>query len=91
MKGGTDENEKNRHAHRTAVGVECLLPVLAQDARKSENKRAGPKNGTGAGNQDEGTGIFYRHVDSLINTEFVLLYQGVYHDAGIWANIDPLL
>jgi hypothetical protein len=61
--------------------------MLAQDAGEAENKRTRPENGASAGNQDEGSGAFYRHADSSINTEYVLPHQGVYHDAGIWANI----
>ncbi len=63
--------------------------MLAQDAGKAENKRARPEDGAGAGNQDEGSWVFYRHADSLIDTESVLPYQFIYHDAGIWANIGP--
>jgi len=61
--------------------------MLAQDAGEAENKRTRPENGAGTGNQDEGSGAFYRHADSSINTDSVLPHQGVYHDAGIWANI----
>jgi hypothetical protein len=61
--------------------------MLAQDAWEGENERARPENGAGTGNQDEGSGAFCRHSDSSINTESVLPQEGVYHDAGIWANI----
>jgi hypothetical protein len=63
--GSTTENKKDCPAHRTTIGIKCLLPMLAQDTGKTENESARPEDGTGTGNQDKYSGAFYHHAEYL--------------------------
>jgi hypothetical protein len=63
----TGQNKKNRLAHRTATDIEGLLPVLAHDPGKTENKCPRPEDGAAAGDQDKCPSGFFCHNDSQIN------------------------
>ena len=57
-------NKKNRLANRTAAGIKGLLPVLAHDSGKAEDKCPRPENVAGTGDQDECPSKIFYHNDS---------------------------